>query len=463
MEQNLQTPPDRPSARAPKLAVGHGAEEHDDELPPSLTPQSIGRPNALWVVLALVAVLGGLGGVFMLGWLPLKNRQETLTKEAELVANAPMRVAVVSPKRGDATQELLLPSHLEAIRETTLYARTSGYLKNVFVDIGDHVDAGKKLAEIDAPEVDMQLEQSRAAQAQAEAALAQTQAALAQAQAQQANSEAAAELADITMKRYDSMRGSNAITEQDLSQKEADVKTTHAAVRANQAAVLAAQANIASANANIKAAKADVARLNILKAFEVVTAPFAGTITARSTELGALVTAGSTGGTQPLFELACTDPVRVFVDIPQSVASDVKLGQHVELIVHEHADKQYSGTVVRTAGAVDRTSRMLRTEIHIPNPKGELFVGTFAQVKLTIEHAAPPLLLPGSALVVNASGTQVALVKNGHVHFQLVTLDGDYGSNFGVSLGLTEQDQVIATPSERLTEGAEVTVVPASK
>ena len=480
--------------------------EHEGEDDPDFSREKVSRPRSAWLLLGFIGALCLLGLMFFVGWSPLEHRETALTSEANLVKTAQPRVVVISPQRSAPAKEILIPGEVQAVRETTIYARTNGYLKRWLVDIGDIVTAGQLLAEIDSPEVDMQLEhaqavleqtqaileqnqasyeQAKANLEQSKAALEQARATLEQSKAQVANAQASADSADLTMKRYDPLRGTSAVTEQDIQDKETAVKTAHAmllanqadvgakqaavgasqaTVGANQAAVVAAQAAIGAARANIGVAKADVRQLEVLKSFEKVNAPFDGTITSRQTEAGSLVAAGSGTGAQPLFHLACMNPMRIFLDVPQNYAPAIKVGQSMQLMVREYPNGKYLGTVARTSGAIETATRTLRTEIHVPNPTGELLSGMYAQVKLSIVHSTPPLLLPSSALIVNADGTQVALVQDGHVHFQPIALEADYGANFGVSTGLSETDAVIANPSERLTEGLAVSVaVPAKQ
>jgi RND family efflux transporter MFP subunit len=193
-----------------------------------------------------------------------------------------------------------------------------------------------------------------------------------------------------------------------------------------------------------------------LQGFERVVAPFPGVIMTRQAEIGNMVMDGSSTTTQPLFQLAQIDTLRLFIDVPQSHATEIKEGQTVNLVVREYPGRVFTGKVARTSHALDRATRTLRTEIQIPNPKRELLRGMYAQASLNVLHDRPIYLLPASALIVNADGTQVAVVRDGRVHFQKITLDGDYGAKFAVSTGLNADDIVISTPSERLLEGMEV-------
>ena len=421
------------------------------------------HPSIVWVLTAVVISGALLTGLFLIGWTPQTRRKAALAAEAEVVKNAAPRVAVVAPKRSAASSEIMLTGQIQAVRETTIYARTSGYLKKWMVDIGDKVKTGQLLGEIESPEIDLQLERSLSTLIQTKAALEQTAAALKQAQAQLENAKASAALTDLTLERYVSLRSSHSVTEQDISEKETAAKVAHTAVNADEAAIVAAQANINAAKANVEAAESDVRRLRVLKSFELITAPFDGTISSRNIEVGSLITEGSGSTAQPLFHVICTDPVRVFVDVPQTYAPAIKVDQEVQLLVREFPGTPRTGKVARTAGALDTASRTLRTEVHVPNADGQLLSGMYAQVKINVQHQHPPLLLPNAVLIVNADGNQVALVRDGHIHFQKVELEGDYGAEFAFSGGLEDTDAVVANPSDRLTEGMAVDVVTPQK
>jgi RND family efflux transporter MFP subunit len=454
--RSVAVQPEVPSSAKP-AAVEHAG----GEALPSL--DKVRRPHIVWVLLVLMAGCCVAGGMFFLGWMPLEKRHSALEKEAEEVKTAQPKVSVVTPKRAAGTNEIVLPGEIQAVRETAIYARTSGYLKKWFFDIGDHVDVKQTLAEIDSPEIDMQLLHAQAMQQQAEASVIQSKAALEQSKAQLVNAQSSEELAALTMKRYEGVRGKDIVSELEISEKEAALKVAKAVTVAAKAAIGAAEANINASLANVNAAKAEVRRLDVLKSFEQVTAPFEGTITARTTEVGSLVTQGSGAGAQPLFHIAATNPVRIYIDVPQAYAPAIKDGQVVNLFVREFPNAKYTGEITRTSRSIEQSSRTLRAEVQIPNASGELLNGMYAQVKLSVVRPTPPLVLPNSALIVNAQGTQVALVRDGRVHFQPIVIEGDYGATFGVSAGLSDDDKVIANPSERLTEGLPVQVVSAAQ
>lgn len=452
-------PSSRVSARMADASTHVVADAHGGHpQPEALSRETIQRPGIVWLLLALIVAGAALGGVFMLGWLPHEKGKADLHARAERVKSALPRVTVTFPKRGAATNDVVLPGEIQALNETTVFARTTGYVRKWHADIGDTVKAGQLLAEIDSPEIDRQFEIAKVATTQAEALEVQARANLEQEKAKQVNAQASADLANLTMKRFIQLRGTNSVSEQEISEKEAAEKIAQAALAASKASVTAAEAAIGVARTNINAAQAEVKRLETLQSFKRVLAPFDGTITAREVDAGTMVMAGGSAGSQSLFHLVNADTVRVFVDIPQAYAPSIVVGQTAQLLVREFPAGTFSGTIARTAKSIQKDARTLRTEIHIPNPKGELLNGMYAQVKLNVSQKTVPLLLPGSALIVNARGTQVAVATNGVVQFKHVDVEGDYGATFGVSGGLSETDSVITNPSERLTDGGRVDV-----
>jgi RND family efflux transporter MFP subunit len=404
-----------------------GQPEHVDEIgapPPTPHPKRLGL---LVLAMAAAAVLAGL---FFLGWLPRHYQREGLAADAERIKNAIPRVHVARPRQSPAVTVALLPGDVQALEETTVYPRTSGYLKRWLVDIGDQVKEGQLLAEIDTPDVDQQLLQAKAS--------------LGQLKAKQLTAEATFRLADTTRRRYDELDKQNAASKLEVDQHRADAETAQAALEA--------------AKADVKGGEADVMRLTTLQEFSKVYAPFDGTITARNVEIGQLLTNGNSSG-QTLFHIAKTNPVRVFVNVPQMYSPGVKAGLKAELVVREMPGRRFVGQVARTAGAIDPTTRTLLTEVDVPNDKHLLLTGSYVQVKMDVERDNPPLLIPAAALIFNAQGTHVAVVdEQNHVHFKPVEVDADFGSDVGISSGLSVVDLVVANPGERLVEGGEVQV-----
>ena len=348
---------------------------------------------------------------------------EQAISEQRIVVYAQARLA--APK-----VELPLPGTVEAFQQASIYSRTNGYVKRWLVDIGDFVHEGDLLAEIDTPEVDQQLSQAKATAEQAKAAV---------------------NIAQLAADRWNVMVKAKAV-----SQEEADEKN----------------ATLAEAKATLDADEANVGQLTALENFKRIVAPFTGTITYRNIEVGNLVSTGSNinstaTGTTELYRIAQTDPLRLYVDVPEADTRAIQPGVEADLHVPAYPDRVFHGEVVRSAGALDTTSRTLKTEIRVPNPDGTLLPGTFAEVRLNLVDGAPAILIPANTLIVNASGTQVALVENADgqdkIHFLPVKVGRDFGTEVEILEAVKEGDRLVTNPPSDLTEGAAVTAKPLPK
>ena len=341
-------------------------------------------------------------------------RLDAADPESRASSDGRPTVNVVIARRSSESTPLLLPANIQAFQDTPLFARATGYLSQWTVDIGDKVKAGQTLAVIDVPDLDQQLNQAKAN--------------LAQAIANQT-------LAKINAERWKDLGRQNAVAQQDVDQKLADY---------------------AVKNANVLAAQAEVDRLTQLKSFELITAPYDGVISARNTQIGALVSAGS--GTE-LFHLSQTHILRVFVNVPQSYVRDIEPNIPVEVVVPEFPGKVFKGKVVRSAGALDASSRTLLTEVQIPNESGELLAGMFGQVRFKLKPAAPSIIIPANAAIIRAEGTLVATVSDtGTIHIQKVHFGRDFGTQIEILEGLKEGARIVANPNDSLAEGMSVDV-----
>jgi RND family efflux transporter MFP subunit len=333
---------------------------------------------------------------------------------AEARDHARMPVSVTHPQTSASQLNVRFPANIQAYTETPIYARTNGYIKHWYVDIGGRVERGQLLAEIETPELDQQLRQAQAAQSQAEANL---------------------ELARTTAVRYLQLVKQDGVSQQETDQA---VSTLHAD------------------EANVKAAIASVNQLKEMQSFERVIAPFPGTITGRYIDTGTLIASGTN---TLLFRLADTSTLRVYADVPEVDSKDVAIGAAVDLETAGTQGKAFDGHVVRTAGAIDPISRTLLTEIRVPNPKLELVPGEFGEVTFHFHASKPLLIIPSSSLLFRAEGPQVALVKGeGRVHLQDIKLGRDLGTIVEVVSGLAADDAVIDNPSDAITDGALVSV-----
>jgi RND family efflux transporter MFP subunit len=368
-------------------------------------------------------------GAFVLGYLPRHRARAALEEGVVEVSHSLPRVDVIVPKPGKGDHAIALPGTIRPLEETTVYSRANGYVRRWLVDIGDKVTEGQLLAELDTPELDQELV---AAQAQ----LAQAKAGIVQAQAKR-------DYSNMDLERVKHLAPTGITSQQELQQRESQAQVDEAAVTVADAAVGAQQANIK--------------RLAQLKSFARVAAPFGGLITQRWIDRGALVTAGN--GT-PLYRISITNPVRVFVQVPQDVAPGVRAGAPAQVQVREYAGRQFAGTLARSAGALDATSRTMTTEVRVPNEKGELLTGMYAEVHLTLPSPHRIYELPATALYNDSHGLRVAVVDpQEHVHMVPVVVERDLGATIQVSSGLTGEERVVKLANAAFGDGTAVQVI----
>jgi len=326
-------------------------------------------------------------------------------------------VNVIHPQRGKSSSDLTLPGMIQAFSQSPIYARVDGYVRTWYVDIGTHVTKGQLLAEIDAPEVDQQLNQARAMLKQAETGLA---------------------LAKVTAPRYQELVKTNSVSQQEVDQN-------------NQ--------NLAAQTANVQAASAAVSRLEQMQGFEKIVAPFDGVITLRKTDFGDLVNAGNAGVGRELFRISQNNVVRVFVTVPEEFSKQVKPGTKASMDLTELPNRHFSAAVTRTTGAIDVNSRTLTVELDVPNPSGELLPGAYANVHFSLPLGAAPLVLPSSTILFQADGPQVGVVNSqNQVELRKVTLGHDFGDTIQVLSGVRLTDAAIANPPDSITDGMRVAV-----
>lgn len=374
--------------------------------------------NAPVRFLRLALILGALIIVGVVGGLVPRWHQQSELR-AETASFAKPTVSVVSPALLQSTTGLTLPAEIKPFIEASIYARASGYLKQRYVDIGSHVEADQLLAEIDTPELRQDL---------------------ARAQAQLAQAEAAMELSKITAARWGNLLKTNSVSAQENAEKQADLKLKTAAA---------------------DSIRADMRRLEEMLSFARVTAPFAGTITARNIDAGDLIAAA---GSKELFHLAQTGKLRVYVQVPQAMARSITADQTAEMTIPELPGKVFTAKVVRTAGSMASDSRTLLVELEVDNPKGEILAGGYAQIRFTEAKMEPTLTLPANALIFRTDGPQIGVVdQDSKVELRNVKLGRDYGKTIEVLTGANEKDRVIVNPSDSLTSGTVVSVVATPK
>jgi RND family efflux transporter MFP subunit len=394
--------------------------------PSATVAQKAKRSRRYWTIsLGLVALIV----LMTLGIVPRVQRSMVLEAETAEVKSARPRVGVTRVERAPEVSDLTLPGNIRAFLDTPVYARTNGYLRRFLVEIGDHVREGQLLGEIETPEIDQELRQSRATLEQSRAALAQAQVNL--------------DIARITMERWRRLIQRKAVTQQELDDREATFR--------------ARLADVESAQANVHANEANVRRLTELQSFERVVAPFDGIVTARNVDNGALIASGNNSSGRELFRVAKTDPLRIYVYVPQTFSPFMRAGLEAKVMVRELPEREFPGVVVRDAGALDPTSRTLLTEVQVRNPESRIFPGMYAEVTFAIPRTSPPLMIPASALIIRAQGPQVAVVRHdGTVHLQKIELGRDYGMRIEVTGGLDGSEIVVTTPTDEVQEGVAV-------
>ncbi len=366
-------------------------------------------------------IVAGVLAALLLGILIAVGIRSRLDAEAALVnttrQDAVLSVAVTTPIQGAAAQEITLPANTQAFIDTPIYARTSGYLRKWYADIGAHVHKGELLAEIETPELDQQVRQ-----AQSELSTAQSN----------------QQIAQITAERWIKLLAKNAVSKQETDQARSDLS-------ARQSALSAAEAN--------------VARLQQLQGFEKIYAPFDGVITARNIDIGSLIQAGDSDSPRAeLFHMANTDKLRLFVPVPEVYTSEVHAGSHVVVTSDAVPNAKFTGTIVRDSDAIDLSSRTLNVEVDVPNSDHKLLPGQYAFVHLPIPPAASSMTLPSGALLFRAEGLQAGVVRDGRVKLVPVEVGHDYGAKVEIISGLAPHDQVILNPPDSLADGERVKV-----
>lgn len=367
--------------------------------------------RAVWFALGAVVVAVGAGAML---------RSTTDVQAAAEPAASAQAVIFVPAHRGKPSSELTLPASLHPLREATLHARATGFVKHWHAEMGDHVKAGQLLAELEVPELDREFEQAQANLARVKAEL---------------------ELARSTATRYRSLLAEEAVSVQEVDER---------------AGALAAR------ESEHRALLARLRQLDSLRGFQRVVAPFAGTVTARNVELGSLVTAGASASW--LYKLAQNDTLRVMVSVPQGHLKASRAGTHADVVVPELGPSPVTATVVRNAGAFDAATRTLLTELRVPNPDGRMLPGMYGQVRFHLESAEAPLVVPVNALLIGGEGPRVAVVDPGDVvRIRKVKLGRDLGKQIEILDGLADNDRVVANPRDNLEDGVKVKPVPAPK
>lgn len=377
---------------------------------PGGRPAQPGR-SGLWILIALLVV----AAIVVAGVIPrLRARAALRTETRDLAIPT---VSVIHPKLGAPQTEIILPGNIQAFTDSPIYARTNGYLKKWYVDIGGRVKQGQLLAEIETPEVDQQLDQARADLNTAQANY---------------------QLSEITARRYEDLSKTDSVSKQDVDNAHGDFE--------------AKRAMVASAQSNVK-------RLEELQSFEKIYAPFDGVITARNTDVGHLINSGAGGPVPELFHIAAVQTIRVYINVPQQYSQAAKPGIAADLTFQEFPGRKFQGKLIRTADAIDVASRTLLVEVDVDNSHGEIFPGAYTEVHLKVPQGAPALILPVDALIFHSGGLQVGTVQDGNrAALRNITLGHDLGSQVEVVSGISATDLVITNPPDSLIDGETVRV-----
>jgi len=377
-------------------------------------PPSPGSKVTRGVVLLLVVVIVAL--VVVWGISSRRKANAQLSQETQDLAIP--TVSVIHPKIGAPQQEIVIPGDMQPYTDAPIFARTSGYLKKWYADIGANVKAGQLLAEIDSPEVDQQLQQARA---------------------DLATSQANMNLAEVTAARYKDLLNTDSVSQQDVDN---------------------ATGNYDARRTTVESAQANVKRLQDMQAFEKVYAPFDGVITARNTDIGQLIDSGSSGGaSRELFHIAAVNPLRVYINVPQFDSPQIRPGLRAELVLTEFPGRRFQGTVVRSSGAIDNSTRTLLTEVDVENSAHLLRPGGYVEVHLKLPSPVNTFTLPVNATIFKSAGLQVAIVKDGKTISLIPVAPGrDFGTEIEIVAGLKGDEWVVLNPSDSLTEGTVVRV-----
>jgi RND family efflux transporter MFP subunit len=383
------------------------------QMDPADQEQPRTKGSRIFTILFVVVIVLVILGAFTL--FQRHTQYQALAKETETLAIP--TVAVIHASVESAEEDLVLPGAMQAYVESPIYARTNGYLKKWYHDIGSRVRQGDLLADIDTPEVDQQLSQARA---------------------DLNTSQANANLSKITAARYQELIKTDGVSKQEVDNAVGDL-----------------EAKVAS----VKSAEANVRRLEELESFKHIYAPFSGVITKRSVDTGTLINAGNGGASEQLFSLAQTDPIRAYVSVPEAYAPSIRAGLGAYLELTQYPGQKFQGKVVRTAESIDPGTRTLLTEVDVPNHNGALLPGGYAQAHLQVKVTGARLAVPVNALIFRSEGLRAIVVDTNHrAHLRAITVGRDYGTTLEVLQGLAANDWIVLNPADSLDDGQEVRV-----
>jgi RND family efflux transporter MFP subunit len=425
-----------PAQATPTQGSGGTVLAHKPTSGPSHVPVHFGRRTIVRIIIGAVVVAAGLAAIHLYRVHEREKAQTELGVGAEQVAGQPPTVHVVKVEAAGAGVSLTLPGQCSAFYEATIYGRVNGYLHKWNFDIGDRVKEGDVLATIDTPELDQEIKvaQAKLASLQADVTLAQ----------------ATADFAKITNQRFEAGAPEGVVSQQDADQKKSELGVS--------------LAKLESAKAQVQLGTADVHRLQALADFKSVLSPFAGVVTQRHTDIGDLVTAGSTSNTTALFTVTQSDTIRVFVDVPQVARPGIGVGMTADVAAREFSGREFHGKVDRTAQAINPAAGTLRVEVLAPNKEGTLLPGMFVEVTFRSERSHPPVVIPAGALLLLVDGPHVAVVgADNCVHMRPIKISRDLGDTIELSDGLSGGETIALNLSNQITDGQKVAPVLTAK
>jgi RND family efflux transporter MFP subunit len=394
----------------PTKAFGEHAAKPSKPAPPP-------KKSVNWIGIILTLIIVAAIGVSIYFGIHSRLQAANTLQHDTQVAAIPF-VSVVHPKATDETTELSLPGNTQAFISTPLFARTNGYLKGWYADIGAHVKQGQLLAEIETPELDQQLDQARA---------------------DLVNEQANLQISQATNKRYQDLVASNSVSHQETDTALADLHSKQALVNSGEA---------------------NVRRLEQLQAYEKIYAPFDGVVTARNTDIGALI---QTSDTREIFHLAAIDKLRIYVSVPEVYAPMISNGEKIALTIDSFPGETFNGVVVRNSDTIDPASRTLNVEVDVDNPTGKLLPGAYVFAHFKFPSTTGSVTVPANTLLFRSEGPRVGVVRDGRTKLVPITIGHDYGTSMEILSGLTSQDDIIFDPSDSLTDDMTVQIAPAKK
>jgi RND family efflux transporter MFP subunit len=417
----------------------------------TVTSERKSSPGVRGILTLFAVILLTIGAAAFFALLPRLSRQQTLLAEARADGVHIPIVVVTRASRAPSAGALELPGSLQALNEAPIYARAEGYMKERLVDIGYAVKQGQLMATLETPELDQQIRQ-------AEAALSQAKAAIKQNEANVQHAVANLQLSRVTFERWKQLTSEGVLSKQAEDEKQADFDLKKAELES-------AQANLAAANNAVSVNEANLRRLQELKAFSRIVAPFDGMVTSRNADAGTLISAGNGGANREIFRVAQLDPLRIFVDVPQIYVESVRAasGKPARVTVQQFPGREFAARIVRTNAALDPSSRTMLTVLYVDNPRKELLPGMYATVKFTLNETYRPLVIPGDTVVSRPNGPNVAVVGgDGRVHMRRIQPGRDFGSRVEVLGGIREGDALVVNPTDEIQDNVRVQVRSAS-